>query len=174
MRRVIMLHGDVSEDGLRLAVNAKQAVHMYKEARACVREFPEAARSLEAEERLDHVEATFDVDKGERLVEARTVTARSRKKKHVLHVVIFERTSRRGKKYRRAHIAAPGSVPIPGKGENSWDCGEDKVFGLHCAAKSVAEAVREFMRDIRETRRERERPRTIRMRMPKSRRRRRA
>jgi hypothetical protein len=28
-----------------------------------------------------------------------------------------------------AHIDVPGGVPFPGKGENSWDCGEDVPGG---------------------------------------------
>ncbi|HET7101595.1 MAG TPA: hypothetical protein VFJ52_10630, partial [Terriglobia bacterium] len=31
-----------------------------------------------------------------------------------------------------ADIDIPGGLQIPGKGENSWDCGEDAYFGLGC------------------------------------------
>lgn len=31
-----------------------------------------------------------------------------------------------------ADIDIPGGLPIPGKGENSWDCGDDAYFGLSC------------------------------------------
>lgn len=32
----------------------------------------------------------------------------------------------------------PGGIPIPGKGENSWDCGEDAVFSLDGVGDAVA------------------------------------
>jgi hypothetical protein len=41
----------------------------------------------------------------------------------------------------RAHIEIEGGVPVPGKGENSWDCGEDATFGLTCPANTFDEAL---------------------------------
>lgn len=35
-------------------------------------------------------------------------------------------------------------VPVPGKGENSWDCGEDAIFGSTVPARNIAEAVGEL------------------------------
>lgn len=35
----------------------------------------------------------------------------------------------------------PGYIPVPGKGENSWDCGPDGIFGSSFPAKSVEEAI---------------------------------
>jgi len=32
-------------------------------------------------------------------------------------------------------------IPVPGKGENSWDCGEDATWGLSCQAATVEEAI---------------------------------
>jgi hypothetical protein len=32
-------------------------------------------------------------------------------------------------------------IPFPGKGENSWDCGEDATYGITLPAKTVSEAV---------------------------------
>lgn len=41
----------------------------------------------------------------------------------------------------RAHIDIPGGIPFPGKGENSWDCGEDATYGMTCPARTVEEGV---------------------------------
>lgn len=37
-----------------------------------------------------------------------------------------------------------GGVPIPGKGENSWDCDDDALFSQSSAAATEAEAVASF------------------------------
>lgn len=42
---------------------------------------------------------------------------------------------------RRAQIECPGGIPKPGKGENSYDCGEDGTYGLTCPASTVEEAL---------------------------------
>jgi hypothetical protein len=41
----------------------------------------------------------------------------------------------------RAHIEIEKGIPTPGKGENSWDCGEDATFGLTCPASTFDEAL---------------------------------
>lgn len=41
----------------------------------------------------------------------------------------------------RAHIDMTDPIPIPGKGENSWDCGEDATHGSTFLAQSIPEAV---------------------------------
>lgn len=53
---------------------------------------------------------------------------------------------------RRARIECPGGIPTPGKGENSWDCGEDATYGLTCPASTVEEAVEELKRGVMEDR----------------------
>jgi hypothetical protein len=49
----------------------------------------------------------------------------------------------RGAPVQRAEVTFPESrpVPIPGKGENGWDCGEDAVFSSSTLAASVPEAL---------------------------------
>ena len=44
---------------------------------------------------------------------------------------------------RRAHIDMDDGqhVPVPGKGENSWDQGEDGIHGITCPAETVEQAV---------------------------------
>jgi len=32
-------------------------------------------------------------------------------------------------------------IPFPGKGENSWDCGDDATFSMHCPALSIEEGI---------------------------------
>ncbi len=32
-------------------------------------------------------------------------------------------------------------VPVPGKGENSWDCGEDGILGLHVQSSTIEEGI---------------------------------
>lgn len=53
---------------------------------------------------------------------------------------------------RRANIECPGGIPTPGKGENSWDCGEDATFGLTCQAESVEEAIDRLKASVMEDR----------------------
>ncbi len=38
-------------------------------------------------------------------------------------------------------VLEEGGLPIPGKGENSWDCGEDAIFSLSCPASTVEGAI---------------------------------
>jgi hypothetical protein len=38
-------------------------------------------------------------------------------------------------------IEEGGNVPVPGKGENAWDCGIDGIYGMTCPARDVAAAV---------------------------------
>ena len=49
---------------------------------------------------------------------------------------------------RRADIDVPGGVPFPGKGENSWDCGEDAAFSMTCPATTAQEAVETFRQSV--------------------------
>jgi hypothetical protein len=45
------------------------------------------------------------------------------------------------KKIKRCHADMWVPIPHMGKGENSWDCGEDGTYGLCCVAKDIPEAV---------------------------------
>jgi hypothetical protein len=40
-----------------------------------------------------------------------------------------------------ANIEIDIGIPHEGKGENSWDCGEDASFGLHCKAHNIEDAI---------------------------------
>jgi hypothetical protein len=41
----------------------------------------------------------------------------------------------------RCSVEIPNGIPFQGKGENSWDCGEDRCFSLTAPAISVKEAI---------------------------------
>jgi hypothetical protein len=45
-----------------------------------------------------------------------------------------------------------GGIPVPGKGENSWDCGDDAIHGLTCTATSIEDGVNKLVADAKETR----------------------
>jgi len=53
----------------------------------------------------------------------------------------------------RADMDIPKGIPHPGKGENSWDCGEDATFGLSCQASSVEEATAKLIESVLKSRR---------------------
>jgi hypothetical protein len=54
---------------------------------------------------------------------------------------------------RRAHIDVPGGVPFPGKGENSWDCGDDATHSMTCPAETVEQGVARFVESVLRDRR---------------------
>lgn len=59
----------------------------------------------------------------------------------------------RGVKTRVSYECKPvAGVPIPGKGENSWDCDEDAIFAMNCSAKSHKDAVQHFGASVMERR----------------------
>lgn len=39
-------------------------------------------------------------------------------------------------------------IPCPGKGENSWDCGEDAIHSLSCSATTTHDAVGEIVKSV--------------------------
>lgn len=45
----------------------------------------------------------------------------------------------------RADIEVEGGVPVPGKGESDYDCGEDAIFSMTCLAHTPEEAVGRFV-----------------------------
>lgn len=53
---------------------------------------------------------------------------------------------------RCADIKCIRPIPIPGKGENSWDCGEDAIHGKGCAATTVEEALGQLKESVLKTR----------------------
>jgi hypothetical protein len=45
------------------------------------------------------------------------------------------------KRIKRAHIDMKKPIPVPGKGENSWDLDDDAIFSMTCPANTVEEAI---------------------------------
>jgi hypothetical protein len=38
-------------------------------------------------------------------------------------------------------IEIPGGIPIPGKGENAWDCGEDAALSMTTPVNTIPEVI---------------------------------
>lgn len=55
----------------------------------------------------------------------------------------------------RAKIEIPDGIPVPGKGENSWDCGPDATYGMTCNADSVEAGVARLVESVLSTRKKR-------------------
>jgi len=54
---------------------------------------------------------------------------------------------------RRAEIEMEEGIPFPGKGENSWDCGEDCTWGMTCPANTEYEAIASLIQSVLRNRR---------------------
>jgi hypothetical protein len=52
----------------------------------------------------------------------------------------------------KAEVKSEKGVPVPGKGENSWDCGEDAIFSSTFPCGGFEEAAAEFARGALSTR----------------------
>jgi hypothetical protein len=52
------------------------------------------------------------------------------------------------KKIIRADIQPDIPIPHPGKGENSWDCGEDATYSMTCSAETPLEAVQAITNSV--------------------------
>ena len=52
-----------------------------------------------------------------------------------------------------ASVDIPGGIPHAGKGENSWDCGEDATYGLSCQATAPEEAIGKTVESVLRDRR---------------------
>lgn len=57
-----------------------------------------------------------------------------------------------GKHILRCTIDVPEGIPEPGKGENSWDCGDDATFGITVPARSIHEGIGKLVASVTETR----------------------
>lgn len=54
---------------------------------------------------------------------------------------------------RRAEVTPLMPIPFPGKGENSWDCGEDATHSMTCGAETVDEAIGKMVASVMRDRR---------------------
>ena len=48
----------------------------------------------------------------------------------------------------RAHIDVPGGIGKPGKGENSWNLGDDAIYGMTCVARTVEDGVGKLVTSV--------------------------
>lgn len=53
----------------------------------------------------------------------------------------------------RVEINIPGGIPYEGKGENSWDCGEDATYGITVQAGTMEEGIGKMVASVMESRR---------------------
>ena len=72
-------------------------------------------------------------------------------------VKLFESTWKRPRWFAsrmvRAEVKIEKGIPFPGKGENSYDCGDDALFGLTCKADTVEQAIAETVESALRNRR---------------------
>jgi hypothetical protein len=54
---------------------------------------------------------------------------------------------------RDAWVDIPGGIPFPGKGENSWDCGMDGLFGYGCSSTKPEDVIAKGVQSVMESRR---------------------
>lgn len=57
------------------------------------------------------------------------------------------------KRLKRADFEIPGGIPFPGKGENSWDCGQDGIYGMTCPATTPEQAIAAVVESVMRNRR---------------------
>jgi hypothetical protein len=79
-------------------------------------------------------------------------------KSYPAKVTIFESTWKRPrwpfrKRMVRSEVDMIEPIPFPGKGENSWDCGEDATYSLTCPETTVEDAVASLVRGTLKRRR---------------------
>lgn len=51
-------------------------------------------------------------------------------------------------KLKRVQIEIPGGIPFPGKGENSWDCGDDATHSICTNANTIADGVGKLVASV--------------------------
>jgi hypothetical protein len=58
------------------------------------------------------------------------------------------------KRMRSIDIKIPKGLPVPGKGENSWDCGDDAIYSSYgpLETRTIAEACKRLAKDVLKTR----------------------
>jgi hypothetical protein len=57
------------------------------------------------------------------------------------------------KRVRRADVNLQIPIPFPGKGENSWDCGDDAIHGMTTGARNVEDAIAAVVKSVLKSRR---------------------
>lgn len=80
------------------------------------------------------------------VLEARDVTVPMPERAYAASAKLEQWTWKRprwfAKTIKRVSIEIPGGIPFPGKGDNSWDCGDDATFSITTGTcNSIAEGV---------------------------------
>lgn len=65
----------------------------------------------------------------------------------------WERPRWRTLRLRRASVNVPQGIPHAGKGENSWDCGEDRLWGWSGPAENIEDAIAKTVQSVLRSRR---------------------
>ncbi len=76
---------------------------------------------------------------------------------YAVTVTFFEQTWKRPRwpwprQSKGADVDIEGGIPVPGKGENSWDCDEDAFLSIGTSAQNVEEALADVTRRVLERR----------------------
>lgn len=91
-----------------------------------------------------------------RVIETHQATVPMPEASYSATVTIQEETWKRPRWFARrrlgSSIEVAGGVPVPGKGENSWDCGEDAIYSTGSSEPTVASAVAQLVKSALETR----------------------
>lgn len=92
----------------------------------------------------DRLKGKMDVSK--KIIEEMDILIPMPEKSYEAHAVLADWTWKYPRWFsqtiRRCEIEIPGGIPCAGKGENSWDCGDDATFGSTSGkVSSIAEAV---------------------------------
>lgn len=92
----------------------------------------------------DKLKGKYEVSK--KIVEERDILVPMPEKAYPAHAILADWTWKyprwKSQTIRRCEINIPGGIPFAGKGENSWDCGDDAVFGTTTGkVRNIPEAV---------------------------------
>lgn len=107
---------------------------------------------------LDLVDLTLGRSKySKRIIATHDATVPMPEANYPAKVTIEEATWRRPRwPFKSTHLSAlievESGVPIPGKGENDWDCGEDAIFATGSSDPTVPGAVAALVKSALETR----------------------
>lgn len=70
-----------------------------------------------------------------------------------LYEGVWKRPRWFARRLRMAEVSMNKPAPVPGKGENSWDCGDDAIYGLSCEARNVEDAISKYVQSVLNRRR---------------------
>ena len=69
-----------------------------------------------------------------------------------LSIATWKRSRWFAEKLKRINFEMIEPVPIPGKGENSYDCDDDAIFSMTIPAETIEDGIGEFVKDVLKTR----------------------